>query len=161
MKKQKKIEKVIKKPDHVFGYQLLLDFYDCKKGVCDDLDFCYDFLEDIVDDLGMKMQAPPDVFRSDEKMYPDKAGLSGWVPLIESSVVIHTLSQKNFITIDVYSCRYFDREQAEAFCKKYFKPKKVEHQFVERGIDYYKLHTQHHTLTVSKGKVDVTFSRKK
>ena len=28
-----------------FGYQLLLDLYDCKAGACDDLSLCYEFLE--------------------------------------------------------------------------------------------------------------------
>jgi S-adenosylmethionine decarboxylase len=147
--------------DHVFGFQLLLDFYGCKKGVCDDLELCYDFLDAVVDDLGMKKQSPPEIFHSDEKLYPDKAGLSGWVPLIESSVVIHTLSKKNFITIDIYSCRCFDQERAESFCRKYFRPKKVERQFLERGMDYYKIHTRHHTMTVSKGKVEITRHTKK
>ena len=39
----------------------------------------------------MEKQAPPSIFRSDATRFPDKAGLSGWVPLIESSIVIHTL----------------------------------------------------------------------
>lgn len=150
-----------KKPDHVFGYQLLLDFYDCKPGVCDDIDLAYDFLDKVVPALGMKKQSPPDVFRSDDKMYPAKAGLSGWVPLIESSVVIHTLSKKRFVSIDIYSCRSFDPVKAEEFCKKYFHPKKVEHQFVERGMDYYQVHSRHHVLTVRKGKARVTLKRKK
>lgn len=150
-----------KKSDHVFGFQLLLDFYDCKPGTCDDLDLCYEFLDRIVDDLGMKKQAPPDVFRSDQKLYPEKAGLSGWVPLIESSVVIHTLSKRNFITIDIYSCRCFDPKQAEKFCKKYFKPKKVEHQFVERGMNYFHIDTRHHKLSVHRGKAKLVLKKKK
>ena len=83
----------------VFGYQLLLDLYGCKPGVCDDLSLCYQFLDDMVTELGMEKQAPPNIFRSDEKRFPDKAGLSGWAPLIESSIVIHTLTPKNFISI--------------------------------------------------------------
>ncbi len=120
-----------------FGYELLLDLYDCKSGVCDDLDLCYQFLDKIVGELGMEKQAPPSIFRSDAQRFPDKAGLSGWVPLIESSVVIHTLSPKNFITIDVYCCRNFDAEKALESCKKYFLPQKVESQFLHRGITYY------------------------
>jgi len=149
-----------KNTDHVFGFQLLLDFYDCKPGVCDDIDLAYEFLDKIVDDLGMEKQAPPDVFRSDAKKFPAKAGLSGWVPLIESSVVIHTLSKKRFVSIDIYSCRYFDPKRAERFCEKYFHPKRIEHQFVERGKEYFKLHTKHHTLTVRKGKVKLTLKKK-
>src|SRR3989304_10464434 len=59
----------------VFGYQLLLDLYDCKEGVCDDLQLCYNFLDEIVGHLGMEKQTPPNIFRSDEVRFPDKAGL--------------------------------------------------------------------------------------
>lgn len=121
-----------------FGYELLLDLYDCKQGVCDDLSHCYQFLDNIVTDLGMEKQAPPSIFRSDAERFPDKAGLSGWVPLIESSIVIHTLSQKAFITVDVYCCRDFDRQKAVDSCKQYFSPDKIESQFLYRGISYYK-----------------------
>jgi len=145
--------------DHVFGFQLLLDFYGCTPKVCDDLELCYDFLDKVVDDLGMKKQAPPEVFKSDAELYPDKAGLSGWVPLIDSSVVIHTLSKKGFITIDVYSCRYFDPQKAERFCEKFFHPKRTEHQFVERGLDFYKIDTRHNTLTVHKGQVKTSLKK--
>ena len=121
----------------VFGYELLLDLYGCKPGVCDDLTVCYNFLDEIVGFLGMEKQAPPSIFRSDATRFPDKAGLSGWVPLIESSIVIHTLTPKDFITVDIYCCRSFDRKKAEEFCKRFFTPKKVQAQFVERGLSYY------------------------
>ena len=121
----------------VFGYELLVDLYNCKPGVCDDLAVCYNFLEEIVGFLGMEKQAPPCVFRSDGVRFPDKAGLSGWVPLIESSIVIHTLSPKDFITVDIYCCRSFDQKKAEEFCRRFFSPKKVDAQFIERGQKYY------------------------
>ena len=138
-----------------FGYQLLLDLYGCKKGVCDDLNLCYQFLDEIVGHLGMEKQAPPNIFRSDEVRFPDKAGLSGWVPLIESSIVIHTLSPKDFISIDVYCCRYFSVEKTTEFCKNFFNPERLDTQYIERGWDYFKTDTNYHTLTVKKaGKKD-------
>ena len=137
--------------DQVFGYQLLLDLYDCKPGVCDDLTLNYQFLDEIVGYLGMEKQSPPSIFRSDEVRFPDKAGLSGWVPLIESSIVIHTLTPKNFITIDIYCCRYFDVPKAIEFCKKFFGPKKVDDQYIVRGMNYFKTDTNYHTLEVKKG----------
>lgn len=120
-----------------FGYELLLDLYDCKPGVCDDLPLCYRFLDTIVPDLGMEKQSPPSIFFTDAKRFPDKAGLSGWVPLVESSVVIHTLSRRNFITIDVYCCRFFDADKAFDSCRRFFAPQKIESQFLYRGINYY------------------------
>lgn len=121
----------------VFGYELLLDCYDCEEGVCDDLTLCYDFLDKIVDFIGMEKQGEPAVFRTDEEKFPGKDGLSGWVPLAESSIVIHTLSLNNYISIDVYSCREFVKEKVIEFVKKYFKSGKIDAQFLERGTKYY------------------------
>lgn len=139
-----------KKENKVFGHQLLLDLYDCKEGVCDDLNLCYQFLDEVVDHLGMEKQAPPNIFKSDEVRFPDKAGLSGWVPLIESSIVIHTLSPKNFISIDIYCCKAFDNDKAQEICRKFFDPKKIDKQYFERGQDYYKSDTNYTTVTVEK-----------
>lgn len=121
-----------------FGYQLLLDLYDCKSGVCDDLALCYKFLDEIVEYLGMEKQAPPNIFFTDATRFPDKAGLSGWAPLVESSIVIHTLTPKDFISIDVYCCKEFDTNKAKEFVRRFFSPKRMDEQFIERGIDYYK-----------------------
>jgi len=124
--------------DTAFGYELLLDLYDCKPGACDDLALCYKFLDEIVGYLGMEKQAPPNIFYTDGKKFPDKAGLSGWAPLVESSIVIHTLTPKNFISVDVYCCKKFDIEKAKAFVSKFFLPKRLDAQFILRGADYYK-----------------------
>lgn len=121
-----------------FGYELLLDLYDCKPGACDDLALCYRFLDEIVGYLGMEKQAPPNIFFTDATRFFDKAGLSGWVPLVESSIVIHTLSQKNFICVDIYCCKKFDIDKAKAFVEKFFLPRRLDQQFILRGVDYYK-----------------------
>ena len=124
--------------DTAFGFELLLDCYDCRSGVCDDLTLCYQFLDEIVDYLGMEKQAPPNIFRTPDLRFPDKAGLSGWAPLVESSVVIHTLTPKNFISIDIYCCKEFDVTKAKHFVRRFFSPKRMDEQYLLRGIDYYK-----------------------
>ena len=121
-----------------FGMELLVDLYNCREGVCDDLSLCYKFLDEIVGFLGMEKQSPPQIFRSDATRFPDKAGLSGWCPLIESSVVIHTLTPKNFISVDIYCCREFNVDRAIGFCKGFFGAEIVENQVIERGKNYYK-----------------------
>ncbi len=120
-----------------FGYQLLLDLYQCKRGACDDLTLCYEFLEQIVQVLQVEAQSPPFLFRTDGKRFPDKAGLSGWVPLVESGVQIHTLASKGFISIDIYSCQRFDLGPLKAFVRGYFSPHRMDEQFLERGLNYH------------------------
>ncbi|MEI8339564.1 MAG: S-adenosylmethionine decarboxylase [bacterium] len=119
-----------------FGYLMTLDLYGCKEGLCDDLGFCYAFLEDLVVKLNMSKQSPPFIFKSDEVKYPDKAGLSGWIPLIESGIQIHTLTPKNFVSIDIYSCGKFSAEHIKEFVQDYFECQEVESNYVERGLKY-------------------------
>ena len=127
------MDKLKKEP---FGYLMTLDLYGCKEGACDDLSLCYNFLEDIVVKLKMTKQSPPFIFRSDATLYPEKAGLSGWVPIIESGIQIHTLVPKNFISIDVYSCKKFSTENMKEYVQDYFKCQEVEMSYVERGLKY-------------------------
>lgn len=129
----------IEKQNQVFGYQLLLDLYECREGACEDLNLNYRFLDEMVEKLGMEKQAPPNIFRSDEVRFPDKAGLSGWVPLIESSIVIHTLSPKNFISIDIYCCKPFDSDKAKEICRDFFAPKEIDAQHIKRGLKYHEV----------------------
>jgi len=119
-----------------FGYLLTLDLYGCKEGYCDDLSYCYAFLDKLVAKLKMSKQSPPFLFKSDGTLFPLKAGLSGWVPIIESGIQIHTLTRKNFISIDVYSCKKFPLEGITEFVKDYFECKEVEVNFIERGVKY-------------------------
>lgn len=118
-----------------FGYLLTLDLYGCIKGATDDLTLCYDFLEALVGGLKMTMQAPPFIFRS-PLQYPDKAGLSGWVPLIESGIQIHTLTPKNFVSIDIYCCHHFDSAGITELAKRFFAPREVEMNEIVRGMKY-------------------------
>ena len=119
-----------------FGYLLTMDLYDCKPGACDDLALSVRFLDELVKKLNMQRQSPPFVFKSDAKKYPDKAGLSGWIPLIESGIQIHTLSPKNFISIDIYSCGKFNPESLTDFVQPYFEPREIEMNFILRGLKY-------------------------
>jgi S-adenosylmethionine decarboxylase len=120
-----------------FGYQLLLDLYDCDLQTCDDLNLCYKYLDGIVEHLAVRKQAPPSVFRTDSTSAPHLAGLSGWVPLLESSVVIHTLTEYGYISIDIYSCRMYDVQEAIAFTRKFFLPARVQDKFIIRGQDFW------------------------
>lgn len=125
------------KTEQVFGYELLLDCYNCKPKTCDDLDHCYSYLDKLVDFIGMEEQEPPSIFRTPRKAFPDKTGLSGWVPLATSSIVLHTLTKHDFASVDVYSCKKFSPKKVIEFTRKYFEPKKIEKQFILRGKHYF------------------------
>ncbi len=123
-----------------FGYSCLVDAYRCLPGSCDDLELHYRFLEELVDDLGMTKMTTPFVVHGPRdkgvELFPEKAGVSGWIGLIESGIQIHSLEPKRFMTLDVYSCKYFDMGTVGDKVRAFFKPEKVDVIFHPRGVNY-------------------------
>jgi S-adenosylmethionine decarboxylase len=127
-----------KKKNHL-GYYLTLDIYDCAPKTVGDLETGYLFLDELPKLLGIKKLSPPFIVYTDEKKYPDKAGLSGWIPFIDqktkmfSGASLHTLTPTNFISIDIFSSREIDREKVKELTRKAFGPKKIEEEYLVRG----------------------------
>ena len=132
-----------------FGIELLLDCYECDGVTVDDITVVYDFLQHSVETLGVSQQAPPFVFHSPSSYVKngkvvdcsDKAGISAWVPLLESGIQIHTLTDKNFISIDFYTCGRMDKIMIEdmiKLTKLTFSPKRIVQKVLPRGEKYYK-----------------------
>jgi len=119
-----------------WGFQLVLDCFGCDEEVCCDLDRGYEFLDKITLHLGMTKQTQPYVFKTCETAFPGRPGFSGWIPIIESGIQIHTSANNRFISIDVYSCRRFDSADVVEYIKKWFEPKQIETQFFYRGVGY-------------------------
>ena len=126
-----------KKP---FGYSYFLDMYECREGAADDLELHYRFLERGVDKIGMTRMSQPVVMHGPTnhgtEVYADKAGVSGWVPLIESGIQIHSMEPKRFITLDVYSCKEFDKQVILDYARECFGFKEHEDHFFVRGKAY-------------------------
>jgi S-adenosylmethionine decarboxylase len=121
-----------------WGYQLIVDCFGCGEQVCCDLDRGYEFLDQICAFLHMTKQTQPYIFKTCDRTFPGKPGYSGWVPIIESGIQIHTSSNNRFISVDVYSCKTFDAQKVVDFVKQFFDPRVVETQFFHRGRNYLK-----------------------
>jgi S-adenosylmethionine/arginine decarboxylase-like enzyme len=114
--------------------------YNCRIGAADDLELHYRFLERVVDKIGMTRMSQPVVMHGPTnhgtELYPDKAGVSGWVPLIESGIQIHSMEPKRFITLDVYSCNKFDKQIILDYARECFGFEGHEENFFVRGKGY-------------------------
>ena len=123
-----------------FGYSYLLDMYGVREGSADDLELHYRFLEELVDRLQMTRMSQPLVIhapvQNGVELFPDKAGVSGWVPLIESGIQIHSIEPIHFITLDVYSCKEFDSKVVQSFAAETFGFESFEDHFITRGLRY-------------------------
>lgn len=133
---------IAKKSKIIYGCHLTMDLYGCKPEIVGDLKSSYSYLDELPELLKAKKLSPPFVVYTDEKKYPDKAGLSGWVPItdyknkIYSGISIHTLTPTNFISIDVYAPQEFDFRKIKKFTSETFRPKKIEEQYFIRGDNF-------------------------
>lgn len=121
-----------------WGYQLIVDCFGCDETVCCDLDRGYEFLDKICLHLGMTKQTQPYIFKTCETTFPGRPGYSGWVPIIESGIQIHTSAKNRFISVDVYSCKKFEPSEVERFVRNWFQPQSVDTFLLQRGRDVVK-----------------------
>ncbi len=119
-----------KEKDRALGFHLILDCYECHPERLDNIDACCQYLDTLVERIGAIKQTRPYVFRTPE-------GLSGWVPIAESGISVHTLTESRFVSIDVYSCKEFDTETIIAFTRHFFGSGEIEHQLLLRGWRYH------------------------
>lgn len=119
-----------------FGRSLHYDAYGVASSICNDVGFCYRLLDDLTKYVCMSQQAPPYVFLSPSE-YPDKAGISAWVPLIESGISLHTLSVTRFCSLDLYTCGDLNAVATVDWLCDRLQPKLVEYQVLIRGLNYY------------------------
>jgi S-adenosylmethionine decarboxylase len=127
-----------KAEDACWGYQLIIDCFGCSEEVCCDLDHGYEFLDQICAHLQMTKQTQPYIFKTCDRTFPGRPGYSGWVPIIESGIQIHTSANNRFVSVDVYSCKKFDARGVEAYVRGWFQPKATQVQFFHRGDDLLK-----------------------
>jgi len=123
------------KPEYGFGLHLMMDGYGCDPALLDDINYIYDFLSDYPAEMAMTKIMPPYVFRYEARK-PEDSGISGFVLIAESHISIHTFPEKNYLSLDIFSCKPFDVDKAVKAVAKYFKIKKKELNVVNRGQEF-------------------------
>lgn len=124
-----------KKPEFGFGVHLMVDGYGCDRVGLEDMKLIYDFLDEYPDKMDMTKIMPPYVFRYNGAV-PEDWGISGFVLIAESHISIHTFPDKQYLSIDMFSCKPFDTEVAVETIKKYFKIQKYEMKVLDRGQEF-------------------------
>lgn len=86
------------------------------------------FLEDMVDNLGMRCLGEPHIYEVEEEIhkmhvepFEDEGGTTGIVVLSTSHCSIHTWPLRSFFVLDVYSCRDFEPGIVERALERHFK----------------------------------------
>jgi S-adenosylmethionine decarboxylase len=118
-----------------FGPHLTLDLSQCNKEKLRNLEFIFNLLNELPKIIGMTPIIQPYVFPY-SGLNPEDKGITGILIIAESHISIHTFIEKDYIFIDVFSCKYFDVEKTKNYFIDAFESKKISANVVERGLDF-------------------------
>ena len=119
-----------------YGYELILDLHGCDPDTFNRAsieDFFRKLCKQIKmtrcdlhfwDDVGV----PPE----EQQTSPHTKGTSAVQFILTSTIVIHTLDLTGAVYLNIFSCKEFDKDKAEAFSKEWFKADKCRSHFIER-----------------------------
>jgi S-adenosylmethionine decarboxylase len=121
----------------IYGYgpHLMLDLGECNPDILNNLDACFNLLNDLPEKIGMTKITQPYVFRYDGRI-PEDAGITGVTIIAESHISLHTYPQKNFVFVDLFSCKPFDVENAKDYIIQFFQSKSPSVYTYERGEQF-------------------------
>jgi S-adenosylmethionine decarboxylase len=90
---------------------LIIDGYNGDVQRMQDADFIQQLLDVYPSKIGMTKISSPKVSRYDAPE-PDECGVSGFVGMAESHISIHTFPGQGYVSIDIFSCKEFDADEA-------------------------------------------------
>ena len=118
----------------MLGPHLILDLYECDEKTLSDPEKIYELLEKLPEIIGMRKIDVPRVYKIPPNPRTfDKGGITGYVPIQESHIAIHTFRGERFVSLDIFSCRQFDPNTVLDYIKKVFKPNKIDSRLIMRG----------------------------
>ena len=109
---------------------LTIDGYGNKQ-IMQDEQFIYQLLDSYPSKIGMTKIQGPIVFRY-VGAKPEDWGISGLVFIAESHISLHTFVDRNYINIDIFSCRDFNVEQVVRDFVKQFHLTKYTSRLINR-----------------------------
>ena len=123
------------KPEFGFGVHLMVDGYGCDRAALEDMSLIFNFLDHYPTEMNMTKIMPPYVFRYNGSV-PEDWGISGFVLIAESHISVHTFPEKQYLSLDMFSCKPFDTQQAVLTIKDYFNIQKYEMKVLDRGQEF-------------------------
>jgi len=122
-----------------FGEHLIYDAYGCPLSSLNNMEICYDVLNNLVNLAEMHKITEPFIIKSDGNLVlggKDPGGFTGAVFIQESHITIHTFAKRGFVTIDLYSCKEFNTSKIIEYLDSVFKPNNKDLLHFKRGMKY-------------------------
>jgi len=118
---------------HGKGNHLVTDCFDCEAKILGDKDEISRILVELTEIIRMRAISKPLVIYHKARQ-KSESGVTGTIFLAESNITIHTYPAKNFVSVDIYSCKEFDIDSAIGYMEKKFKFKKLKKHIIKRGF---------------------------
>jgi S-adenosylmethionine decarboxylase len=116
-----------------YGYHLVVDALTNMPNVLGNGQHIDQILKTVIRKIGMKLIDGP--FITHYEAHDDQeSGITAVAILAESHIAIHTWPNKNYLAVDIFSCRPFDIEQTIGFLRQELNMVTVARQFISRGI---------------------------
>ena len=120
----------------MFGPHLLLEAYGSPKEKLSDIGAISDLLDVYPEKLEMHKIMPPYVFKYDGGSVKEDWGISGIVLIAESHIALHTFPDKEFFTLDIFSCKDFNVRYAVDIALDILEPVHFDETLVTRGREF-------------------------
>ena len=114
---------------------LVIDGYKGDSDKMWDVDLVRRFLDEYPATLGMTKICEPQVQEYNGPKSED-SGVSGFVIIAESHISIHTFPHRDYVNVDVFSCKAFDNERALRDVKALFSLGEVRTWVIDRGLEH-------------------------
>ena len=128
---------------------LAIDGFDGDPDLMWDEERITNFLIEYPSELNMTRITEPQVLRYSDPNGND-SGVSGFVIIAESHISVHTFPDRNYVNIDIFSCKSFDTAKALTDAKKLLSLGRVKTWSLNRGLEW---------LTEEEGKENVDSQR--
>jgi S-adenosylmethionine decarboxylase len=120
-----------------FGEHLTIDGYGGNPELLNSKDLILSCLNELLGILDMHALTEPQVVLAPDNHIKDPGGWSAFVIIAESHISIHTFPRREFVSIDVYTCRNgLNAKVVEDFFQAKFELKDLETNFIIRGKKY-------------------------
>jgi S-adenosylmethionine decarboxylase len=118
-----------------FGPHLMLDCSGCNIERISDLEFVFQFLNELPEKIGMTKITQPYVFPY-EGLIPEDKGITGTVIIAESHITFHSFTDKDYFFFDVFSCKHFDVDRVAQLVAEAFEVQNIERHEALRGRNF-------------------------
>lgn len=120
-----------------FGEHFTIDGYGGSSKKLNDKKLVLKCLVELPKKIGMKILGKAHVYLAPDNQIKDSGGWSGFVVVAESHISIHTFPHRQFVSVDIFTCKEdLDCKVIADYFVKKFSLKDIETHFIKRGTKY-------------------------